>query len=310
LSGVLAVTGVAGGSFETRTIAPGSSFEAADERVAEALAIAREIGWRPGEAFALGVKVGLYGNHGRYEEAIAAGTEALSLSEEIGHRQWQTASHCILGMTYNSIFSADRGRYHLERALMLAHEIGSPYWQRDCAAHLAMSWLLLGNTARAAEVVDRAMTPDLPALVIGQRELWLSYGELCAAQGRWDDALAVTARLSNAPGVDGDLTRLPHVAWLAARAHAALGRIEEAERLLRGACDTAVTAAPVLTWLLQAVLGSLLQARDAAEAAAWLAKAAAGADAIAQSLPPDLRASFLTAPAYTEVVRQPRPAAP
>jgi tetratricopeptide (TPR) repeat protein len=306
LAGLLTTAGTESPSIESRTLLPSLLDERESaSRIAEALALCRELMWSAGEAFALMVAAMHEATYGRYGEALERASESRTIAEAIGHRQWEAGANCISGILYNELQQPARARPLLERALMLAHEVGSTYWQRECAGHLAAAWLMDGDCAQAQRVIEAGMTLDLPALTVGQRELWMSYGQLMAAQQRWPDVRDVIERLSHTPGLDGDIGRLPHVAMLAARAHQAAGETAEAERLLRAAVATAdAWRVSSLQWQTRAALGAYLAgAGRAADAAAAHRSAAAVIDAIARSLPEGaMRDGFLVAPRVAAVL--------
>ena len=140
----------------------------------------------------------------------------------------------------------------------------------------------------------------MPAVMMGQRDIWLSYGEVRAAQGRWDDVFAAVKRLSTPPGVeDGDISKLPYVAMLAASAYAATGRPAEAERLLRATAARLVGEPPPrAAWNVNAALGELLlTAGRHEEARAFFKAALRHVDRIAEDVAgTPLHAGFLSSP--------------
>ncbi|MFN8540529.1 MAG: AAA family ATPase [Thermomicrobiales bacterium] len=92
----------------------------------EAVAIARSIGWRAGEAYAL---LGLAactlagGDYGRARELIKAGGV---IAEEIGHRVWLVGTGMSLGGIYAEILAFSAARRHLERARAEGRRSASP----------------------------------------------------------------------------------------------------------------------------------------------------------------------------------------
>ena len=296
LANVLAATGSGAPSVESRTFVPVLLQNSeAESRLSEALALSRELMWRSGESFALMILGAHRAARGRYGEALALLDESRTIAEEIGHHQWESGSNCMTGIFYSDLQQPVRARMHLERGLKLAHDIGSTYWQRSCAAHLAGTWLLQRDLAQAKRVLDAAISADMPALVIGQRELWLTYGLLLAEQERWPDVADIVELLADAPEVDGDITRVPYVAMLAARAAAAMGDRTEAERVLRLALETATAwRVPALLWQVHAALAEVLtEAGRPDEARTYYAAARTSIEEIASGLTGDVRDGFL-----------------
>src|SRR5258708_1101498 len=65
-----------------------------------ALKIARQIGQRSAEVYALFQLALCLGSQGDYARALASAQESLEIAEEIEHRQWTTASRYALGALY------------------------------------------------------------------------------------------------------------------------------------------------------------------------------------------------------------------
>src|SRR5205085_10394971 len=68
-----------------------------------ALKIAREIGQRSAEAYALMLLAFCLGPQGEYERALQFAQQSLAIAEEIGHSQWITGAHCVLGALYRDL---------------------------------------------------------------------------------------------------------------------------------------------------------------------------------------------------------------
>ena len=115
LAGLLAVSSSAATNVESRTVVMDTSgLDEATARAAESLALCREIGWRAGESFALMITAAVRASRGAFGAAEQSMLEALSVAEEIGHRQWETGSHCMVGLIYNELLQPERSRPHLE----------------------------------------------------------------------------------------------------------------------------------------------------------------------------------------------------
>ena len=118
-----------------------------------ALSIAREIGHRSAEAYAL-FQLGLcLGSQGEYGRALTAVRQSLDIAEEIEHRQWQTAAHTVLGGMYSGLLAYPQAREHCEQALALAREIGSLFWTRLATGYLASVTILLHDFAAAEKLL-------------------------------------------------------------------------------------------------------------------------------------------------------------
>ncbi len=134
LSSILATIALHAPTFQTDTMVSIADLPEASQDAERALRIAREIGQRSAESYAL-FQVGLcLGSQGEYGPAFSAGQQSLSIAEEIEHRQWQIAAHCVLGGTYIGILAYLEAREHFEQALFLARKSSSLFgraWQQD-----------------------------------------------------------------------------------------------------------------------------------------------------------------------------------
>lgn len=106
-----------------------------------ALKIAREIGQRPGEAYAL-YQLGLcLSAQGEYRRALDALQQSLLIAEELEHHQWMITAHWATGALYLDLLSPLIAQHHLKQALRLSHEISSKHWTntttvKDILAHV------------------------------------------------------------------------------------------------------------------------------------------------------------------------------
>jgi tetratricopeptide (TPR) repeat protein len=146
-----------------------------------ALKMAREIGWRSGEAYVLWALGIALGSQGDYAAALRSSANAVEIADEIGHRQWACAARWSLGAIYLDIFALSEAQSVLERALELAKEIGSLHWLRVVSAFLAFALIARNDLDRAETILNEALPRDLPALTIGQRLAWCACVELTLA---------------------------------------------------------------------------------------------------------------------------------
>ena len=77
----------------------------ARESCKEALAIARDIGWRSGEAFALNFLSYSLGASGAFATSIEASNAALTLAQQIEHREWTIQAHWGLSVSYLELYA-------------------------------------------------------------------------------------------------------------------------------------------------------------------------------------------------------------
>lgn len=275
LASALATMALRGTSWQTDTMVPAAeTLSASMIESREALAVAREIGWPAGEAFAYLTLTYALGSHGDYAAAIESVRAGLEIAREIEHRQWLCGLGCVGGALHLDMFALDDARETLDEALRLARAIGSWHWIRCTSGFLAVCLVERGELGEAAAVLDAALPRGTLPLSLGQRQAWCGRIRLALARGEPDRALALSDQLAVAPNAHGP-EDLPRVAWLRGRALAALGRHDEAERMLLAAerLTEAHEARPLL-WRVRADLCALAMARGRRDEASRHADAA------------------------------------
>lgn len=262
-----------------------------------ALQIAREIDARPAEAMGLiwlGLILSSTGEYGRALEHLGQGLE---LAEAIEHRHFMAVGHMILGALYVDILALPVAQGHLEQALKLARETGSHIWMGTISAFLATAYTRQGELSSAEAILRQRLTPDLPMRTMPQRQMWCAQAELALAQNRPDEALRLGEELiATAPNIEGAGEHaIPRLGWLCGKALIALRRYATAEKVLRGALNSAqAPGLRPLQWQIGATLSRLHRAQGKPELADE-ATAAAGriVNELAESLPEtDLRDGF------------------
>lgn len=220
------------------------------------LKIAREIGWRAGESYALWIAGFSLGPMGEYARALDAAQNGLEIAEEIGHRQWMSASHCALGAIYLDMLLLAQARQHLEQALTLANEIGSLHWLRVASGFLASTCILQNESARAEVVLGNALETNAPPQTLGQRLAWCARAELFLARGDPDQALVLLDQLTaSAPNTSSGQTIL-RLSQLRGEALTQLNRLSDAEAALRAAQRLSFDQGAKSTqWRIHAILG-------------------------------------------------------
>jgi tetratricopeptide (TPR) repeat protein len=201
----------------------------------ESVKLAREIGWRSGEAYALIVLGGLWESQGEYERALSFVQAGLELAQEIEHGQWMTIGHLDLGGIYLSLLAFDVAQEHLEQGLANAQETHSVNFVRQCAVALALACILRNDLARAAKVLDSAFSPGTETRTFTQQLYGYACAELALAQGDAAQALSILDELI--ASVPNAITRtvVPRLWKLRGEALMALGRLSEAETALLAA---------------------------------------------------------------------------
>ncbi len=172
-----------------------------------ALKIAREIGQRSGEAYALYQLELCLSAQGEYRRALDALQQSLLIAEEFEHRQWMVAAHWATGALYLDLLSPLMAQHHLKLALRLSHEIGSKHWINTSTGSLASACILQGELEQAESLLNAEFGGDAPVQTIGQRIAWCAQAELALARGDPALALQITQRLSASAANTGNRSR-------------------------------------------------------------------------------------------------------
>ena len=264
------------------------------------LRLAREIGWRAGQAFVLWMVGDALAWRGAYDLAIPHLRESVAIAEEMDHLQWECGASCSLGMLLLDLETPREARPWLERAYSIALRLGSRTWTRWTAAALAIALARTGQRARAHAVLDEAAAPsglgrealhaddeDVPTLA--ERRLALARAEIALHEGAPQLALEIAeARLAAERGP------VPRFALVRALALADLDADAAEEAMHAARASAREQEAPSLLWRAQAASGHLLRKlRRRVEARRAFDEARETAGALALRIDDDaLRASF------------------
>jgi DNA-binding CsgD family transcriptional regulator len=228
--------------------------------------LAREIGWRAGEAFALYVLADALAWRGMYDRALPMVHESLAISAEMEHLQWECGAWRALGMMLLDLQAPLAARPPLERAHALALRLGSRTWTRWSAAPLAVVRARHGEYEAAHALLDdadalsplgrEALQPGDETLpTLGERYLALARAEVALKEGAPARALEIAeARLAAECGP------VPRLTFVRALAFLALDERDEADTALHQAAEEALAhdARPLL-WRVHAAKGQLLR---------------------------------------------------
>jgi DNA-binding CsgD family transcriptional regulator/tetratricopeptide (TPR) repeat protein len=252
-----------------------------------ALKIAREIGQRSGEAYAL-YQLGLcLSAQGEYRRALDALQQSLLIAEELEHRQWMVAAHWATGALYLDLLSPLMAQHHLKQALRISHEIGSRHWINTTTGSLASACILQGELEQAESFLNAEFSDDAPVQTLGQRMAWCARAELALARGDPDLALQITGRLSTSAANISAQRGIPRLAKLRGEALVALHQATEAETALRSAQEmTTVQGARPWLWRICVTLGTLYQTQSReAEAEQAFSTARTAIEELAANIP-------------------------
>ncbi|MGI8857833.1 MAG: helix-turn-helix transcriptional regulator [Thermomicrobiales bacterium] len=296
---------------ETAPEMPAAREESARD-AAEALALARKIGWSAGQSFAEFAATSSNAAYGNFGAALAHGHEAVRIATEIEHQQWIVCGRWALGHAYFLMRNADQAIAHLAAALPLARDLGSAWWIGNITGYLAQAYLLRRDIPAAEALLAATMPRDHAPRSSPERRMAWAWGETMLAKGDPAAALAIADGLiASAPGTPNPQA-IPWLGKLRGEALTALHRLDEATRALEEAQRAATEqGARPLLWLIHRALGRVYQRSKMEEAAG---RAFADARAVIASLgetidDATLRAQFHTAALDTlpkERTRTPR----
>jgi DNA-binding CsgD family transcriptional regulator/tetratricopeptide (TPR) repeat protein len=275
----------------------------------EALAIARQLGWRSAEALALiflGIGLGPRGEYGR---ALACAQAGLDIATEIEHEPWMGFAHLLLGILAFDLLALPTARQHLEQALELAKEMSYLFLLRVASGLLAWVCVAQQDIIRAQAVLKPEFSFNAPPQTAAQRVVWYAQAELELAQGHPDAALGITEQINASAGSSKYDGVILYVWYLRARAFVILKRMAEAETALLEAQTAARThgARPML-WRLYIALGRLYKiSGHRTQAAEQFAQARKIIEELAAELADEtLRETFLRS-AIAQMPRLPQP---
>lgn len=259
----LTTMAVCGGVYHTNTIVPAVTLPASTSLAERALGLARDIGWRSGESYALwnlGMCLGAQGEYGR---ALGCAQSGYDMAAEIAHRQWMSAAFLCLGALHLDLFALPEARQHFEQALTLAEQTGSLHWTRTATGFLVSTCIQQKDLALAESLLDTALEVDSPAQTMGQRTIWRTRIELALARGDPLRALQIAdMMIESAPNVGAGHV-VPLLWKLRGDALALLDRPAEAESALRAAIEAArAQSARPLLWRIHVALGDLYRGQN------------------------------------------------
>ncbi len=121
------------------------------------LRIAREIGDRRGESAALGNLGNAYAALGEPRRAIEHREQHLRLAREIGDRRGESIALGNLGTTYADLGELRRAIEHHEQHLRIAREIGDRQGEGYALGNLGIAYAALGEPQRAIEYYEQVL---------------------------------------------------------------------------------------------------------------------------------------------------------
>ncbi len=208
----------------------------------EAVAVARRIGWRAGEASALAFLSLALGSRGAYARASLCAREALERAVEIEHHAWRYFAHIALGALALDLLAFDEARRHFDSALALTTTMGSAFMARTVRGLLATALVAGGQVSEADQVLKTALDGQTSADTFAERLVWCASAERALARSAPGEALSIVDRLlaSAVHQHDGrGPAVIPRLSLLRGEALAVLGRVNESLDMLRAGTEEA-----------------------------------------------------------------------
>lgn len=229
------------------TYRPAITYPDAVQAARRAVAIAREVRWPSGEAFALGNLGDVLAESGQLGEALTATAEAVALSGDLENPAWLCRSHLDHGLTLLDALAVEEVMADLEASVAWAGRSGVALFLGTSLAWLAVGQALVGDGTVAGATIDRALAADESRLT--RRNAAYARLELALARGDPRTALAEVDRLlAGVPGSEPE-REPPRLGLKRGRALLALDRPRQAAATLRRAVDVATWAgAPPVRW--------------------------------------------------------------
>jgi DNA-binding CsgD family transcriptional regulator len=240
-------------------------------QLTRAVALAREIDWRAGEAFARLMQGFLLIGLGDYGVALDMIQTSLAIAREIEHRVWATQAQMALGILYLDLLLLPEATEQLRQAMALARDMDLVLIMRDIARYLAAASMQQGQLDQAAdelrEAAAFARAGEEPSVIA--RQIQLAHAELSLTRGEPERALAQIEALIASTVSRG--TQVIARLWLVrGQAYAGLRRYNEAHATLAEALVAAQSQGRrPLVWRIQAALVGVhegLRRREAAQA--------------------------------------------
>lgn len=285
------------GTYTFHTEIPGPIDETEVRDVSDrAIELAKDTGWRAGEAYIYLALASYHGIRGNYLDAVDLIQQGLSVAGEIDHREWIALGHQILGRLHLDLFSFDTAELYLTRSLETAAKVGAPLHGRLAAAYLAHVDINRGELQAALGRLAGPLDLDLPPQTVIGRKGWATQASIALAAGQPEHALAIVERLIETTLNTSPQHVVPLHNRLRSEALTQLRRFEESKDHLLVAIESATASGylPVL-WRLHVALGRLyLEWQRDREADSAFSDARELVNELASAIPDDeLRANYL-----------------
>src|SRR5713101_5957275 len=242
------------------TLSIPSTKEACLAHTTEALHLAIQADWLPGQAFAEMTTGHILAAFGEFGPALAHAHKALHLAADIAHQQWMAASYYALTHIYVLLLAPHLALQQAETGLALARQSGSTWWINSLAAYYALAHMQRQELAQAEALLVAVMPPEHQPRSLAERRVAWVWGELALRQGKLLLAFErAELLLASAPGANEVGSQpIPALLKLKGEALLALSRLDEARAALEEAKRGAQERhCPALVWQMHRSLGQV-----------------------------------------------------
>ena len=232
------------------------------EQAREAIELARDIGWRSGEAYALGTLSQALFARGNYGEALTIRTQSLEIARSIEHPQWMANNHIFLGSELAELLELDKAQEQFEQGLALARQVGSTFFMWMGSAGLASVYIYQGQLEAAESLLaelPQMWTPTMLWARLAEVELSMARQDATRMLQLLEDPLKMLPVPEKAIGVMS-FTSGPALT-LYGQALTLQGKFDEAEQVLHRVLNLYTTHGIAQSlWKIHLALGKLYMA--------------------------------------------------
>jgi DNA-binding NarL/FixJ family response regulator len=262
----------------------------------EAIAIAHQIGWYSGEAYACVTTGYVYSFYGQFTQSLSHLHRSQELAQAIDHTQWLAGAHIFSAFVYRDLLELETATDQVEQGIALATAVGSHWYSAMGQGLLAQIHIEQGHLDRAGELLSQCEVSDPPVMQYAMT--MLAEIDLALARGDAQTALSASERVWQVWSLDRDgvsLSAFVIVPGLVAqaRATAMVGHHAEALEMLERARNVCEKQGLLPNRLrVDILLGQIAAQNDPAKAEGHFQQARDAIDQLDEHIPEDLRQRF------------------
>lgn len=172
------------------------------------LQLARSVGDRKSEGFALGNLANRWAALGEPRKALELYEEALTISREIGDRRGEGTTLGNMGNRWAELGEPRKALELFEQALNISREIGDHHGEGHALGSIATSWATLGEPRKALELYEQRLVSARELgdrrwegiALVGMGNRWAELGEPRKALELYEQALNISREIGDRRG--------------------------------------------------------------------------------------------------------------